>query len=168
MEDVRNAVTEVEWLTREQQRAWRTFLYTTTRLREDFSQALEQEPGIDLSLDEYEILVRLSEYEGQRVRMSELAEHVVHSRSRLTHTVTRLEKRGLVTRERCLADGRGREAVLTAHGFALLEKAAPVHVESVRTSLIEGVGAANFLKLGEILSALLTDEEREKVNSIGE
>ena len=158
----------VRWLNHDQQKAWRAFLYTTTRLREQLSQTLEQDPSIDLSLAEYEILVRLSEYENHRVRMSELAQHVVHSRSRLTHTVSRMEARGLVLRERCAADGRGREAVLTTKGRELLEKAAPVHVQSVRDFLIDGVGDEDFLVLGRILSKLLTDDDRHSVENIGE
>lgn len=159
---------DVRWLSIDEQKAWRAFLYTTTRLRDQLSQALEQDPRINLSLAEYEILVRLSEYEGHRVRMSELAEHVVHSRSRLTHTISRLACRGLVARERCQADGRGREAVLTSHGQALLEYAAPLHVRSVRSALIDPMGEEDFLRLGSILSQLLTDDDRLSVEKIGE
>lgn len=159
---------DVRWLSIDEQKAWRAFLYTTTRLRDQLSQTLEQDPRIDLSLAEYEILVRLSEYEGHRVRMSELAEHVVHSRSRLTHTISRLACRGLVARERCQADGRGREAVLTPDGLALLEYAAPLHVLSVRAALIDPIGEEDFLRLGCILSQLLTDDDRISVEHIGE
>lgn len=158
---VHDQATEAPWLGIEQQKAWRTFLFTTTRVREQLSQVLEQAPDIDLTFAEYEILVRLSEGHDQRIRMSDLADHVVHSRSRLTHTVARLEKRGLVTRERCTSDGRGRMAVLTDDGRALLEQAAPLHVRSVRALLIDGVGEEGFLQLGQILSALLTDDDRD-------
>lgn len=143
------------WLDREEQVAWRTFLFGITRVIEELSQVLEQDPEIDLTLNEYEILVRLSECEGQRVRMSDLADQVVHSRSRLTHTIARLEKRGLVERVRCADDGRGREAVLSAGGLALLERAAPRHVASVRAMLLDPLGREDFLRLGALMARTL-------------
>lgn len=113
------------WLTGTEQEAWRTFLYATTLLTDRFGEALQVDPEIDLTLGEYEILVRLSEAEKKFLRMSELADKVVHSRSRLTHTVSRMEKRGLVERVRCSDDGRGRQAQLTGAGEAMLVRAAP-------------------------------------------
>lgn len=160
---------EVPWLDLEEQEAWRTYLFTTTRLKDRLSQTLEQDPRIDLSLPEYEILVRLSESESGCVRMSDLAQQVVHSRSRLTHTVARMEKRGLVARERSASDGRGRVAVLTAAGRELLEHAAPVHVRSVREFLLEPLGREDFLELARILDKLVSDEDRECIEfSAGE
>ncbi|ANP27021.1 hypothetical protein DAD186_04660 [Dermabacter vaginalis] len=152
---------EAPWLDLDEQKAWRTYLFTTTRLKDRLSQALEQNPSIDLSLAEYEILVRLSESENESVRMSELAQQVVHSRSRLTHTVARMEKRGLVARERSVADGRGRVTVLTTAGRELLEKAAPIHVASVRELLLDRLGREDFLALARILDKLVSDEDRE-------
>lgn len=140
------------WLTGPEQVAWRSFIFGATSVLEDLSQVLESDPSIDLTLNEYEILVRLSEKDASRIRMSDLAGEVVHSRSRLTHTVARLEKRGLVERVRCVADGRGREAVLTPDGRALLERAAPLHVESVRAALLDRVGSEDFRTLGRILA----------------
>lgn len=139
------------WLTRTEQTAWRSFLYATTLLTDRLTEALQADPEIDLTLGEYEILVRLSEAEGRFLRMSELADKVVHSRSRLTHTITRMEKRGLVERVRCSSDGRGRQAQLTPAGVALLERAAPTHVRSVRELLLDVVGHDDFLELGRIL-----------------
>ncbi|MDO5661139.1 MAG: MarR family transcriptional regulator [Brachybacterium sp.] len=152
-----NAPTEVAWLDPEEQVAWRHFLHGTMRLTDGLSQALEQDQGIDLSLAEYEILVRLSEMPGRRIRMSVLADQVVHSRSRLTHTIARLERRGLVNRVRCPDDGRGREAVLTDDGLALLEYAAPRHVASVRALLLDVVGREDLLTLGRILGRTLEE-----------
>lgn len=160
---------EVPWLDLEEQEAWRTYLFTTTRLKDRLSQTLEQDPRIDLSLPEYEILVRLSESESDCVRMSDLAQQVVHSRSRLTHTVARMEKRGLVVRERSISDGRGRVAVLTTAGRELLEQAAPLHVRSVRDYLLEPLGREDFLELARILDKLVSDEDRECIEfSAGE
>lgn len=150
---------EPRWLAHDEQYAWRSFIFAATSILEELSNVLETDPAIDLTLHEYEILVRLSEQAEQRIRMSDLADQVVHSRSRLTHTVARLERRGLVERVRCIADGRGREAVLTDEGMALLVRAAPVHVESVRTVLLDRVGHDDFLELGRILRLAVPQDE---------
>lgn len=150
--------TEPHWLSGPEQRAWRAFIYGATSVLEELSQVLETDPEIDLTLQEYEILVRLSEREGSRMRMSDLADQVVHSRSRLTHTVARLERRGILERVRCEADGRGREAVLTAEGRDLLERAAPAHVASVRAALLDRVGTEDFLTLGRIMAIAAPEE----------
>lgn len=147
----------VHWLSHDEQQAWRTFLYGVNLLMENISTALEQDPRFDLSLDEYEILVRLSEAPGGRIRMSGLADQVVHSRSRLTHTVARLEKRGILERVRCSGDGRGREAVLTEAGAELLRQAAPVHVASVRERLLDAVGTEDLLELGRIMARTIPE-----------
>ena len=106
------------WLDAEQQRAWRAYLVGTTLLMDRLDRDLRAQH--DLSLPEYEVLVRLSECAGHRLRMASLADSLSHSRSRVTHTVTRLERAGLVERVSCTSDGRGVEAVLTEQGFALL------------------------------------------------
>ncbi|MCU1433013.1 MAG: transcriptional regulator, MarR family, partial [Actinotalea sp.] len=129
------AADEVRWLTEDQQRSWRAFLLGSARLTEALTRQLETDSGVSLS--EYEILVRLSETADRTLRMSELAASLVHSRSRLTHTVGRLEGRGLVRRETCLADGRGVNCVMTDAGFHLLQGAAPGHVRAVRANLID-------------------------------
>ena len=146
------------WLTSTEQLAWRTYLYATTLLSDRFSEALQVDPEVDLTLGEYEILVRLSEAENKFLRMSELADQVVHSRSRLTHTITRMEKRGLVERVRCSDDGRGRQAQLTDAGAAMLERAAPTHVRSVREQLLDVIGHDDLLELGRILAKTLDDD----------
>lgn len=146
------------WLTRSEQEAWRLFLYATTLLTDRLTEALQADPGVDLTMGEYEILVRLSEAPGEAIRMSDLADQVVHSRSRLTHTVSRMEKRGLVERMRCSDDGRGRQAQLTEAGQALLGLAAPTHVRSVRELLLDVVGHDDFLELGRILGRTLDPE----------
>ncbi len=145
------------WLDAEEQRAWRAFIFSSNTLLGNLSTALERAPGIDLTLAEYEILVRLSEAPDGSLRMSELAEQVVHSRSRLTHTVSRLENRGLVQRLRCTKDGRGREAVMTEEGRTLLEKAAPVHVQSVRDLILDVLGRERFLALGDLMAELVPE-----------
>ena len=146
------------WLTSAEQEAWRTFLYATTLLTDRFTEALQADPEIDLTLGEYEILVRLSEAEGRFLRMSELADKVVHSRSRLTHTISRMEKRGLVERVRSTDDGRGRQAQLPEAGLTMLELAAPTHVRSVREQLLDVIGHDDLLQLGRILAKTLDED----------
>ena len=102
-----------------------------------------------LSLPEYEILVRLSESPGLELRMAELADSVKNSRSRITHTVKRLENAGYVARRACESDGRGVIAALTTSGYDKLSTAAPDHVESVRQGLIEVIDDEEFAVIGK-------------------
>jgi DNA-binding MarR family transcriptional regulator len=83
------------------------------------------------------VLVRLSEAEDDRLRMSELAEHTLFSRSRLSHAIARLEREGLVARMACETDRRGTFAALTPEGRRLLESAAPGHVTEVRERVFD-------------------------------
>ena len=107
----------------------------------------------DISLVEYEILVRLSERDGQ-MRMAALADALAHSRSRVTHTVTRMEKAGLVQRSRSDDDGRGIVASLTDKGHDLLVRAAPSHVHGVREHLVDIADADDFEALGRVMDAV--------------
>jgi DNA-binding MarR family transcriptional regulator len=130
-----STATATRWLTTEEQRAWRTYLTGTTQLTVRLDRDLQERH--DLSLPEYEILVRLSETEDRRMRMSELADSLNHSRSRLTHTVARMEAEDLLARTSCPSDRRGIFAELTDAGMERLVDAAPTHVEGVRRYLID-------------------------------
>jgi len=136
----------------DQQRVWRTYLLGSARLSDKLDADLRK---FGLDLGEYEILVTLSEAEDRRVRMSELADAVHQSRSRLTHTVTRMEKTGLVQRTTCPTDRRGVWAQLTDHGFAVLETAAPCHVEAVRHHFVEAMTDDDYAALGRAFAAVL-------------
>lgn len=140
------------WLDAEQQRIWRNYLLAKTRIDEFLDAALSP---FELSLDEYELLVRLSEAPQRTLRMGELASSVRHSRSRLTHTIARMEKRGLVTRQACAIDGRGVQAVLTDAGWELLVQAAPTHVDSVREVFIDAAGPEDYTALGRAMERVL-------------
>lgn len=140
--------TDTRWLDKKQQRAWRAYLVGSTLLMDRLDRDLREQH--DISMPEYEILVRLSESPDRRLRMAELADSVSHSRSRVTHTVARMEKDGLVLRSACASDGRGVEAVLTEKGMALLEEAAPTHVEGVRRLLVDLAGEDDFAALGRV------------------
>jgi len=147
-----HAPTVPRWLTDEQQRVWRTYLDATSRIDQHLDARLRP---FGLDLGEYEILVRLSESPGRSQRMSELADAVRQSRSRLTHTVTRMEAKGLITRIPCPDDRRGVIAVLTDAGYALLGEAAPTHVESVRECFIDVVDPNDFEALGRAMAAVM-------------
>ena len=143
---------QTPWLDSQQQRSWRAYLVGTTLLMDRLDRELRERH--DLSIPEYEILVRLSEAKEHRMRMAVLASSVSHSRSRVTHTVTRMEKDGLVERIACESDGRGVEAVLTDKGMAVLEEAAPTHVDGVRRLLVDLVGEEDFAVVGRVFNAV--------------
>mgnify|MGYP000917465909 CR=1 FL=1 len=142
---------ETPWLDDDQQRSWRALVIGTTLLFDRLDEDLRR--AFDLSLVEYEILVRLSERDGQ-MRMAALADALAHSRSRVTHTVTRMEKVGLVLRSRSDEDGRGIIASLTDKGQDVLVRAAPLHVEGVRRHLVDLADRADFAALGRVMDAV--------------
>ena len=137
------------WLDTTQQQQWRALLTGTSALFAALNHDLET--GTDLTLNEYEVLVRLSEEPNRTLRMSALAEELVHSRSRVTHTIRRMEERGLVVRESCIADGRGVNCTLTDAGEAALVAAAPRHVTSVRRHLVDVLTPEQLVVLGEAM-----------------
>jgi len=143
---------EPRWLDDRQQRAWRALVLGTTLLFDRLDDDLRQQHG--LSLVEFEILVRLSEAEGQALRMARLAESLAHSRSRVTHTVKRMEAGGLVSRCGSTEDGRGVVCQLTERGDLLLRNVAPTHVTGVRDYLVDLVGADEFDIVGKVMDAV--------------
>lgn len=140
---------EVHWLDPDEQLAWRRTIAASILLVDALDRDLRTHH--DLTLADYEILVHLSEAEDQHLRMAELANAALVSRSRLTHRINRLEQRGLVAREACPTDKRGTYAVLTASGRTLLEQAAPTHVQSVRDHLVDRLAPDDFDTLGRLL-----------------
>ena len=143
---------ETQWLDDEQQRHWRAFLGGTTILFERLDRDLREKHN--LSMPEYEILVRLSEAPDRRMRMAELAQSVAQSRSRTTHTIARLQNAGLVAREASPDDGRGVLALLTATGLRRLEEAAHTHVRGVRAYLLDAVTGDEFTAIGKAFDAV--------------
>lgn len=140
------------WLDDDQQQSWRALIMGMTLLTDRLDDDLRRAFGI--SLTEYEILVRLSEREGRRLRMAQLADALAHSRSRVTHTVTRLEKAGLVKRSTSPDDGRGVICEMTEAGWQLLTEMAPVHVEGVRAHLVDLATDADFAAVGRVMDAV--------------
>jgi DNA-binding MarR family transcriptional regulator len=109
------------------------------------------------------VLVVLSAQPTRSMRMSDLATGLLFSRSRLSHAVSRLEENGWIRRDRCGEDRRGAYAVLTDEGFAVLEAAAPEHVESVRTHLFDVLSPEEVRQLGAVSETLV----RHLVDSLG-
>lgn len=140
-----------QWLDAQEQDVWREYLRATRLLEAALDHDL-QAHGLQLS--EYEILSMLSEQPDRRLRMSVIAELVVQSRSRLTHTAGRLEHRGWVRREACEGDRRGVELVLTDTGFAEITRMAPTHVSSVRRNLLDHLSREDLLALGRAMAAI--------------
>jgi transcriptional regulator, marR family protein len=132
--------------------AWRSFLAASTSVTARLNRELEA--GCGISMHEYEILVRLSEAPDHTLRMSTLAEHVSHSRSRLTHTVRRLESAGYVERTSCDSDRRGVNCMLTQAGLDFLCDAAPVHLDGVRRHVIDRLGQEQQLAMAELMKVI--------------
>jgi DNA-binding MarR family transcriptional regulator len=142
---------EPRWLDPQEQEVWRGYLRATRLLEAALDHDL-QAHGLQLS--EYEILSMLSEQPERRLRMSVIADMVVQSRSRLTHTASRLENRGWVRREACVGDRRGVELVLTDTGFAEIIRMAPTHVGSVRNNLLDHLSREDLLALGHAMASI--------------
>ncbi|GAA1636193.1 MULTISPECIES: MarR family winged helix-turn-helix transcriptional regulator [Brevibacterium] len=139
-------MSETRWLSPPDQRAWRSYLTGSSLLGAKLEADLRENFGI--GLPEYEILVRLSEHEGRSMRMALLASDTTMSRSRLTHSVARMEKKGLLSRCPIPEDGRGVNCAMTDAGWDLLVAAAPTHVESVRSNLVDLLTPEEMATLG--------------------
>ena len=144
-------------LSEAQMRAWRAFLGASTLVSVRLNHELDEAAAI--SMYEYEILVRLFESEAGRVRMSQLADQVSYSRSRLTHTVGRLERAGYVLRSSCPNDRRGVYAHLTKAGYEFLAQTAPIHLDGVRRHLIDRFTPSELATLTELLEKITTDAD---------
>jgi DNA-binding MarR family transcriptional regulator len=132
---------------------WQAFLQASILSLEGLNRALSE---LDLTLEDYEILVFLSEADDRQLAMSDLADRTLSAKSRLTYRVDRLERAGFVERVRCESDGRRVWATLTPQGFAMLEKAWPTHLASVRRFVVEPVAD------GDVAAATRALEEMTK------
>ncbi|MEV5279059.1 MULTISPECIES: MarR family transcriptional regulator [unclassified Streptomyces] len=140
--------TATNWLSDDEQCAWRTYLDVNRMLTYQMEKDLQP---FGLTNNDYEILVNLSESADKRMRMSDLAAATLQSKSRLSHQITRMENAGLVRRENCESDRRGLFAVLTDHGTETMEKVAPHHVASVRRHFIDLLSGEALADLRESL-----------------
>ena len=126
--------TDVRWLNPREMKAWRSYIIASRRMLEALDSDLA---GFELTMADYEVLAQLSDAPGRRLRMSELAEIAMVSKSRLSHRMKVMEAAGWVRREECPEDRRGYFAVMTDKGFKAIEKAAPTHVGSVRNRFLD-------------------------------
>jgi DNA-binding MarR family transcriptional regulator len=138
----------VRWLDDDEQAAWRAYLDSTRLLLQALDRQLETDA--DLSLTDYELLVRLSEAADGTLRMRDLADATLSTRSGVTRAVTRAEKAGWVRRVECEDDRRGMNAELTQAGRAKLAASAPGHVGAVRENLLDLLTPEQLAQLTEI------------------
>jgi DNA-binding MarR family transcriptional regulator len=143
---------EVRWLDAAEQQAWRAYLDATRLLVQVLDRQLEADAGI--SLTDYELLVQLSEAPDRRLRMRDLADAALSTRSGMTRAVTRLERSGWVRRTECEEDRRGMYAELTPSGLAKLAASAPGHVGAVRAHVFDKLTSAEMRQLSTICGRL--------------
>jgi DNA-binding MarR family transcriptional regulator len=139
---------EPRWLTEREDRTWRAYRRMRTML--DLQLARDLARDSRLSEADYDVLSTLSEVDGQRMRLTELADLLLWSRSRLSHHISRMQQRGLVHKEDCADDGRGAYLRLSDAGMLAIESAAPDHVASVRRHLIDQLTPAELDTLGAV------------------
>ena len=149
---------EPNWLTPTEMAAWRRYIIASRRLLEALDTDLDQH---DLTMADYEILAQLSDAPERRMRMAELAEIAMLSRSRLSHRMKVMEEAGWVRREACPDDKRGFFAVMTAKGWKAIVAAAPDHVASVRSRFVDKLSKADQIVSAEIFERVGNDLRNE-------
>ncbi|MFM8841347.1 MAG: MarR family winged helix-turn-helix transcriptional regulator [Actinomycetota bacterium] len=152
---------EPKWLSSREMKAWRAYIIASRRLLEALEQDLEDH---DLSMPDYEVLAQLSEAPGRRMRMSELAEIAMLSKSRLSHRITVMEKAGWVKRQACTEDKRGSWAVMTEKGYRAIVKAAPDHVRSVRKRFLDQLSGKDQESISALFDRIQTGLREEFKN----
>ena len=157
------STTDQPWLSVSQQRVWRQWLAANAELATAVGRQLNQDNGI--SAPDFHVLVRLSEEPGRRLRIVELARGMQWERSRLSHHLTRMEKRGLILRRECPQDGRGQFAELTDEGRRTVEQAAPGHAALVRSVLFDPLSDEELAVLDRVTDALI---ERVRLTGFGD
>ncbi|MFI0718630.1 MarR family winged helix-turn-helix transcriptional regulator [Streptomyces sp. NPDC021224] len=143
---------DVRWLSADEQDIWRAYLSASVTFAAHLDRQMRQEAGMPMAY--YEILVRLSEAPHRRLRMSELADASLSSRSRLSHAVAALERNGWVERRPADGDRRGWVCALTSAGYEALAAAAPGHVTTVREHLFDVLTPEQLAALREIGQAI--------------
>lgn len=140
---------QVKWLNNEEKALWRDYLALQGRLHLEIQRDLKESSG--LTEPEFEVLVHLSEADGP-LRMTALADALQWERSRVSHQVTRMAKRGLVQRTSCPEDGRGAFVSTTDEGMREIEKAAPDHVRTVRRVFLDRLDDDDKRELARLLA----------------
>jgi DNA-binding MarR family transcriptional regulator len=145
-------------LTTEELRIWRDFIETAEALRAELASRLQSEAS--LSPGDYAVLLALSEAPERRLRSSDLAASIGWERSRLSHHLGRMERRGLIRREECATDSRGAEAVLEPAGAEAFRRASIPHLRDVRELFVDALSSTQLIAAGEVAKAL-----RERLDS---
>jgi DNA-binding MarR family transcriptional regulator len=130
---------------------WRSLLDTTAELRRVLGSELQE---TSLSPADYQVLLALTEAKGKRLRSSELARTIDWERSRLSHHLGRMERRGLIRRDDCASDSRGAEVSLTAEGRRVFRRATVPHMRSIKRHFADALTPEQFAALGDILVSL--------------
>jgi DNA-binding MarR family transcriptional regulator len=144
---------------------WRSLVDTTAELRRILAARLARESN--LSAADYQVLLALSEADGRWLRSSELATAVDWERSRLSHHLARMERRGLVRREDCATDSRGAEVWLTESGAALFRSSTAPHARAIKEHFADALSPEQFDALADILRTLQDHLRREKPEHAG-
>lgn len=147
--------TTPRWLSDDEQRAWRAWMRMVLLVESEVARDLTRDSG--LSMPDYHVLAAVSEAKDGRRRLSELANSMQWSPSRLSHHVSRMEQRGLVGRADCNEDARGAFVVITDKGWQAIQDAAPNHVESVRTHLFDALSPAQVAALIELAEKVIAN-----------
>ena len=143
----------VRWLTAQEEHLWRGWLKLNAAFASTLQRELHQDAG--LSIPDYEVLVHLTDNPEGRVRVTELAGLLQWERSRVSHHISRMERRGLVERAECSEDGRGAFVVITPQGRAAIEEAAPGHVMAVRQLIFDALSEEEKAALAAVIDKLL-------------
>ena len=142
------------WLSAEEEHLWRAWMQLNAQLSARLQRQMQGDAG--LSASDYEVLVHLTDSPEGRVRVTELARLLYWERSRVSHHVTRMERRGLVERTECAEDGRGAFIAVTPAGRAAIEQAAPGHVRAVRRLMFDALSKEEVDRLGTAIDKMLT------------
>lgn len=146
---------DIRWLTGSEQDLWRHLLASIRKINRGMEETLLA--CGDISVAEFSVLVSLSEAPEHTLRLRELCTELEWDRSRASHQITRMEKRGLVRKEKCAGDARGVEVVMTQSGRERLEAAVPEHVESVRRMVFDHLDPADAPALQRFCEGVLAE-----------
>lgn len=144
---------DTEWLDDRESRAWRGLQFMNMQVDGELARRLASSSA--LSLQDYVVLVGLTDDPSGRIRLNRLGDSLAWEKSRLSHQITRMEKRGLVSKEKCAEDKRGSYVVITPKGRTEIEAAAPGHLEAVRELFIDRLTNQQLDTLAEIAETVI-------------
>lgn len=138
--------------TRDQLRTWRNYIETAEALRTRLGSRLQSES--ELSTGDYQVLLALTEAEGRTLRSSELADLIGWERSRLSHHLGRMEKRGLISRQACADDVHGIDVIATDAGSAAFRSGSVPHLRAIRELFLDALTPAQLDEVDDVTRAL--------------